>query len=227
MAGRLGARRRLAGAQQHRHRPPRRRVVDMDRQEAALTMMPVPEGQLLIAVNDITGVIDIQRHRLGRGRIAGAVDVDHRPHHAGQLACGRRIFPPAHRWLAGKPRARSRQLAQRQAEARIVTQRVEIIGVLVAAAIANTRARRMSSSVWITRAGSRGSAMQAASRAQIPIARSACASSRTPPSDVSRPPSNAAVTFLRPTAGNEIGARYHRIPGGCGLWHSLPRCRLV
>jgi hypothetical protein len=131
--GRLCARRRLAGAQQHRHRPASSRVVDMDRQEAALAVMPVPEGELLVAVNHITGVVDVQRHRLGRGRIAGAVDVDHRGHQLRQLARGRCVLPPAHRRLTGKPRARSRQLAQRQAEARIVTQRVEVIGVLVAA----------------------------------------------------------------------------------------------
>jgi hypothetical protein len=35
--------------------------------------------------------------------------------------------------------------------------------------------------------------------------RSAKARSMTPPSDVRRPPSNAAVIFLRPTAGNEKG----------------------
>ena len=35
--------------------------------------------------------------------------------------------------------------------------------------------------------------------------RSASARSITPASDVSRPPSNAAVTFLRQTAGNENG----------------------
>jgi hypothetical protein len=35
----------------------------MDRQEAALTMMAVPEGELLIAEHDIAGVIDVQHHR--------------------------------------------------------------------------------------------------------------------------------------------------------------------
>ena len=35
--------------------------------------------------------------------------------------------------MAGKSRARSRQLAQRQAEARIIAQSVEIIGILIAA----------------------------------------------------------------------------------------------
>ena len=41
----LDTRWRLAGPQQHRHRASRRRVVDMDREEAALPVVPIPEGQ--------------------------------------------------------------------------------------------------------------------------------------------------------------------------------------
>lgn len=49
-------------------------------------------------------------------------------------------------------------------------------------------------------------------RWRIPIARSGCASSNTPLSDVSLQPSKAAVTVLARTAGNEnAGALYHRI----------------
>ena len=58
---------------------------------------------------------------------------DHRPHHARQLSRGRRVLPPAHRRLTDKTRAPSRQLADRQAEARIIAQRVKVVGVLVAA----------------------------------------------------------------------------------------------
>ena len=96
-------------------------------------MMPVPERELLIAMHDVARVVDIQRDRCRRGGIAGAVDVDHRGHHAGQSARSRCIFPPAHRRLAGQPRARFRQLAERQAEAWIVAQSIEIIGILIAA----------------------------------------------------------------------------------------------
>src|SRR3546814_6651930 len=82
---------------------------------------------LLIAMHDVARVVDIQRDRCRRGGIAGAVDVDHRGHHAGQFARSRCIFPPAHRRLAGQPRARFRQLAERQAEAWIVAQSIEIL----------------------------------------------------------------------------------------------------
>jgi hypothetical protein len=40
------------------------------------------------------------------------------------------------------------------------------------------------------------------------------ASNMTPPSEVIRPPSNAAVTFLRSTAGNENGSRLSSIIAG-------------
>ena len=60
----LGARGRLAGAQQHGDRPARRRVLDVDRQEAALVVMGVEQRELLMAVNDIHRVVDVERHRL-------------------------------------------------------------------------------------------------------------------------------------------------------------------
>ncbi len=40
------------------------------------------------------------------------------------------------------------------------------------------------------------------------------ASSMTPPSELSRPPSKAVVTFLRSTAGNENGSRLSSIMAG-------------
>jgi len=134
VSGRLRARGCLASAQQHGDRPTRGRIVNVDRQETALAVMAIPERQLLVAVNDIAGIIDIQRHRLGRLGIAGAIDADHDLHHARQLACGRRVFPAAHRWLAGKTCARSRQLAERQAEAGIIAQSIKVVSILVAAA---------------------------------------------------------------------------------------------
>ncbi len=42
----------------------------------------------------------------------------------------------------------------------------------------------------------------------------ACPSNITPESDVMRPPSKAAVIFLRPTAGNENGRRLSSIMAG-------------
>ena len=48
----------------------------------------------------------------------------------------------------------------------------------------------------------------------MPSRRSAWASSMTPPSEVIRPPSKAAVTFLRSMAGNENGSRLSSLMAG-------------
>jgi hypothetical protein len=52
----LLARRGLAGTQYHHHRPARCRIVDMDRQKAALVIMRVPLRQPLVAVHDVDRV---------------------------------------------------------------------------------------------------------------------------------------------------------------------------
>jgi hypothetical protein len=133
MASNLGAGWRLASSQQHRDGATGRGVVDMDRQKAPLAMMAVPKTQLLHAVSDITGVIDIERDRRRRRGIAGAVNVDQRASEPNQLTCGRRILPARHCWLAGKANRPVRQFAERQFEPRIMAQRVEIVGIFVAA----------------------------------------------------------------------------------------------
>ena len=73
-------------------------------------------------------------------------------------------------------------------------------------AMAKIRARRMSGKGWMVRAGSRGSGITAASFSAMPSRRSAAARSITPPSELMRPPSKAAMTFLRDTAGKEKGS---------------------
>lgn len=67
------------------------------------------------------------------------------------------------------------------------------------------RARRMSTRRWIASVGLRGSAINRASLSAIPSQRSTTPGSRTRPSEVRRPPSKAAVSFLRTTAGKLYG----------------------
>src|SRR5262249_57725370 len=52
----------------------------MDWQKTALVVMGIEERELLVTVNDINSVIDVERHRDGRGRIAGAIEIDHDTH---------------------------------------------------------------------------------------------------------------------------------------------------
>src|ERR1700730_5155905 len=67
------------------------------------------------------------------------------------------------------------------------------------------RARNISTRLWTTRVGSRRSGNTWAKLSAKPRRRSAIARSITPPFEVRRPPSKAAVTFLASTAGNENG----------------------
>jgi hypothetical protein len=70
-----------------------RGVIDMDRQEAALIVMGVEQRPLLVTVNDIEGVVDTERHRRGWGLIAGAIEIDHDPHQADEVAQRGRVLP--------------------------------------------------------------------------------------------------------------------------------------
>src|SRR5450759_2424795 len=67
------------------------------------------------------------------------------------------------------------------------------------------RARNISTRLCTTRVGSRRSGNTRANLSAKPRRRSAIARSITPPFEVRRPPSKAAVTFLVRTAGNENG----------------------
>src|SRR3984893_17338387 len=67
------------------------------------------------------------------------------------------------------------------------------------------RARNISTRLWTTRVGSRRSGNTRAKSSGKPRGPSAIATDITPPFEVRRPPSKAAVTFLASTAGNENG----------------------
>src|SRR6202163_4783348 len=99
MATYLDARGGLAGAQQHGNRPAGRRVVDMDRQEAALIVMGVEQRKLLVAMDDIHRIVDVERHRIGWPRVARTVEIDHHPHQADEIAQGWQfdlpVLPPS------------------------------------------------------------------------------------------------------------------------------------
>ena len=72
----LHARWSLARTQKHRNWSARRRIIDMDRQEAALIIVGVPLRQLLVAVHNIDRVVDVQDNRSGRPLVTPAPDID-------------------------------------------------------------------------------------------------------------------------------------------------------
>ena len=133
MAAELGAARRPAGPQQHRHRARGGGVVGVDRQEAALVVVGVEQRELLAAVHHVAGVVDVQRHRGRWSGVAGAVEVDHGMDQARHLAPARHVLPARHGRLRAGVGAAVRQPSAGQLEARIAAQLVEVVGVLVAA----------------------------------------------------------------------------------------------
>src|ERR1017187_7583012 len=83
---------RLARSQDHGYRATGRRVVDVDRQKAALVIVGIEERQLLVAVNHVERIVDVENDRRGRLSVAGAVMVDHHPAEPDQVAQTRRVL---------------------------------------------------------------------------------------------------------------------------------------
>ena len=132
MAGDLAARGRLAGTQDDGDRSACDRIVDVNGQKTALVVMGVEQRQLLMAMHDINGVIDIQRHRSRWRSVRGAVEIDHDAHQPDDLAPARCVLPTAHGRLRAQAHRRFGQPSDRQLERRIVAQMIEIVGIFVA-----------------------------------------------------------------------------------------------
>src|SRR5260370_1331113 len=97
MGAHLDARRRLAGAQDHRDGTARLRIVDMDRQKAALVIMGVEQRKLLMAMRYVAGVVDVERDARRRRRVRRHPLVDDRIGQADHLPQPRRVFEPRQR----------------------------------------------------------------------------------------------------------------------------------
>ena len=189
-------------------------------------MMPVPERELLIAVHDVAGVVDIQRHRHRSSGIAGAVNVDHCRQHLRQLTRTRRILPAAHRRLAGKSCPRSRQLAQRQAEARIVAQGIEIISVLIAASDRQHPGKKdiikaVDHPRRIAGIGNAPRKPPANPHRALSLSQQQHATIRGQSATV-----KSGCDFLAANCWKRKSGRAIIASGGCGLWHFVSRCRL-
>ena len=127
----LGARRRLARAQENRHRLAALHVVDVDRQEAASVVVGVEQRELLAAVHRVAGVVDVERDGRGRGGEGAAEEIDQRRGHPCHLKPRGRVFQPAHGRLRAQGAAALRRLAHGQLEQGIGAQGVAVVGILV------------------------------------------------------------------------------------------------
>jgi hypothetical protein len=134
MGAHLDAARRLAGPQDDRHGPALLRVVDVDRQEAALVIMSVEQRELLVAVDDIAGIIDVERDGCRLARVAIHPCVDQSVGQSDHVAQARSILQPRQRRLGTQIATGVRQPSASQLECRIGPQMIEVVGVLVAAA---------------------------------------------------------------------------------------------
>lgn len=129
----LAARRSLARPQEDTHRLAALHMVDVDRQEAARIVVGVEQGELLVTVHRIAGVVDVQRDgRRGPGK-ASAEDVHQRRRHPRRLDARRHVLQPAHGRLGTQVPTALRRAPHRQLEQRVGTQAVAVVGVLVTA----------------------------------------------------------------------------------------------
>jgi len=103
----------------------------MDRQKAALAVVAVEQGELLMPVHDIGRVVDVEGDGGRWAGIAGAIEVDQGVGHAHHLAPSRRVLPTRHRRLRAQIAAAVGQAVAGQLEGRIGAQVVEVVGVFV------------------------------------------------------------------------------------------------
>ena len=89
----LFAGRRAGRAQDEGDRSAACGFMDMDGREAALAMKPVPEAELLLAMDSIERVVDVQHDGVRWSVMAGAVDIDQLPAHPDQGPDARRVLP--------------------------------------------------------------------------------------------------------------------------------------
>ena len=132
MAAHLDARRRLAGAQDNGDRPAPIGVVDVDRQEAALVVMGIEQRQLLMAMDDIAGIVDVERDGTRRLWIGIHPRIDERICQPDHILQAGRVFEPRQSRLRTEVVAGVWHAPAGELERRIMAQVVEVVGVLVA-----------------------------------------------------------------------------------------------
>ena len=134
MRANLNAGRRHTGPQDHRDRARFLRIVDMDRQKAALVIMRIEERQLLMSMDDIAGIVDVQYDPGRRPRVRGDPLIDERIGEMDHVTQGWRVFEPGQRRLRDEIPPRIGQPPAGQLEGGVDAQEIKIVGILIAAA---------------------------------------------------------------------------------------------
>ncbi len=86
-----------------------------------------------MAVHHVAGVVDVERHRGRRHRVAGEPQIEQDPAEPDHAATIGRVLPAGDRRLRAQVPAAVRQPAAGELERRIETQAVEVVGILPAA----------------------------------------------------------------------------------------------
>ena len=128
----LGPVRRLAGAQDDRHRLAGGCLVDVDRQKTAAVVVRVPQRELLAAVNPILGVVDIEQDAPRHLFEAVAEQLDHRGHHAFERARAGQVLQPADGRLRAQIGPALRKPPDRHLEGGVGSERVAVVAVGIA-----------------------------------------------------------------------------------------------
>ena len=133
MRAHLDAGRRLAGSQNDRDGTAAFGVVDMNRQEAALVVVRIEQRQLLMAVHDVAGIVDIQNDRRRLTFVGRYPLFDQCICEADGVLQRRRVLQSRQRRLRTQVSAAVGQPPAGELERGIGTQKIQIVGVLVAA----------------------------------------------------------------------------------------------
>ena len=128
----LGPVRRLAGAQDDRHRLAGGGLVNVDRQEAAAVVMGVEQRELLPAVDPVLGVVDVEHDAPGHLFEAVAEQLDHRRHHALERDRAGQVLQPADGRLRAQIGPAFRQPPDRHLEGRIGAEHVAVVAIGIA-----------------------------------------------------------------------------------------------
>ena len=96
--------------------------------------MSIEQRELLMAVDDIAGIVDVERDGCRLARVAIHPCVDQSVGQADHVAQARSILQARQRRLGTQITARVRQPSAGELERRIGPQMIEVVGVLVAAA---------------------------------------------------------------------------------------------
>jgi hypothetical protein len=133
MSAHFNASRRLARSQHHRDGAAAFSVVDVDRQEAAFVIMGIEQRQLLMAVHDIAGVVDIGDDGRRLAIVGRYPLIDQCIREADSILQGRRVLQPRQGRLRAEVRTGVGKPPAGELERRISAQEIQIVGIFIAA----------------------------------------------------------------------------------------------